>query len=197
MVCEKCTSRVIFSLTYDDNIASASEQTAPKSRSARAPWNLFVCARRAQRSKYRIPVQIRRCEKPLYSIDEVNDHARGYPNLAAFLDSDRGFTIFRRFGYLQSRLLLDKQEELRLLEEKLSKLDKTLAREDEFGLCTRDSEGPNAEKHKKLISIIGDKFCSYGRSNIHVLQFETYWGSRGYERRTEHDGPQASQQLRI
>jgi hypothetical protein len=43
--------------------------------------------------------------------------------LAAFLDSDEGFTIYRRFGYLQSRLLLDKQEQLRLLEEKLEHLD--------------------------------------------------------------------------
>ena len=33
--------------------------------------------------------------------------------LATFLDSDDCFMVYRRFGFLQSRRLLEKQEELR------------------------------------------------------------------------------------
>jgi len=48
----------------------------------------------------------------------------GYPYLAAFLDSDENFMIYRRFGFIHARLLLQKQDELRLMEEELDRLDK-------------------------------------------------------------------------
>jgi hypothetical protein len=35
--------------------------------------------------------------------------ARSNPRLAALLDSDENFMLYRRFGYLQARLLLHKQ----------------------------------------------------------------------------------------
>lgn len=47
----------------------------------------------------------------------------GYANLAAFQSSDEYFAVYRRFGYLQSRLLLDKQDQLRILENELDALD--------------------------------------------------------------------------
>ena len=53
----------------------------------------------------------------------VHEMPLGYPQLGAFLDSDDNFMVFRRFGYLQSRLLLDKQDDLRKLEEQLDRLD--------------------------------------------------------------------------
>ena len=40
------------------------------------------------------------------------------------MDSDDNFMIYRRFGYLYSRLLLDKQDELREIEENLDETDK-------------------------------------------------------------------------
>jgi hypothetical protein len=88
--------------------------------------------------------------------------------LAAFLDSDEGFTIYRRFGYLQSRLLLDKQEQLRLLEEKLEHLDLKIAKDDPGALCSRTLYGPNAVEHRKLITEIESAYCSYGvvKSNL-------------------------------
>jgi hypothetical protein len=73
-------------------------------------------------------VQVRNCEyKRLFSklivfnstdIDEltVQSCPRGYPALAAFFDSDESFMVYRRFGYIQSRLLLEKQDEMRALE---------------------------------------------------------------------------------
>lgn len=49
---------------------------------------------------------------------------KGYPYLASFLDSDENFMIYRRFGFLHARLLLQKQDELRKLEEDLDRMDK-------------------------------------------------------------------------
>ncbi|KAF2093525.1 hypothetical protein NA57DRAFT_48248, partial [Rhizodiscina lignyota] len=47
----------------------------------------------------------------------------GYPMLAAFLDSDENFMIYRRFGYIHARLLLEKQNELQELENILGDMD--------------------------------------------------------------------------
>lgn len=82
--------------------------------------------------------------------------------MAAFLDSDEGFSIYRRFGYLQARLLLDKQEELRLLEEKLQTLDLAIAEVDGGALCSRTLYGPNADEHRKILTEIETVYCSYG-----------------------------------
>jgi hypothetical protein len=47
----------------------------------------------------------------------------GYLYLASFLDSNQGFMLYRRFGYLHLRLLLQKQDKLREMEEALDNLD--------------------------------------------------------------------------
>ncbi|RDL32073.1 uncharacterized protein BP5553_09475 [Venustampulla echinocandica] len=47
----------------------------------------------------------------------------GYPYLATFLDSDENFMIFRRFGFLHTRLLLRTQDELRIMEKELDQMD--------------------------------------------------------------------------
>jgi hypothetical protein len=99
----------------------------------------------------------------------VNDHPKGYPNLAAFLDSDEGFAVYRRFGYLQSRILLYKQEELRILEEKLKTTEQKIANDDDDALCYLTLFGPHASEHRQLISSIETKFCSYG---THKLPFK-------------------------
>ncbi|ESZ92783.1 hypothetical protein SBOR_6840 [Sclerotinia borealis F-4128] len=44
-------------------------------------------------------------------------------HISVFLDSDENFKIHRRFGYLHSRLLLRKQDEIRRLEAELDELD--------------------------------------------------------------------------
>ncbi|KAF2470786.1 uncharacterized protein BDR25DRAFT_32466 [Lindgomyces ingoldianus] len=97
--------------------------------------------------------------------EKVNDSPKGYPNLAAFLDSDEGFTIYRRFGYLQSRLLLHKQEELRRLEKRLDRMDMRLVKDNENRLCSRDLRGPpsDAEKQGKLLFEIENAYCSYAK----------------------------------
>lgn len=53
----------------------------------------------------------------------VHGGVNGYPKMAAFLDSDENFMVYRRFGYMQSRILLARQEKLRRLEARLQELD--------------------------------------------------------------------------
>jgi hypothetical protein len=72
---------------------------------------------------------IRKCELVSFSmtrpllINLVERCEDGYPYVAAFLDSDENFMIYRRFGFLHARLLLQKQDELRIMEEELDRMD--------------------------------------------------------------------------
>ena len=86
----------------------------------------------------------------------------GYPNLAAFADSDDSFMLYRRFGYLQSRILLEKQDELRSLEAQLDNLDSSEMYDAPDNLFTRDCQG---ETRKGLLTQIEGKFCEYGRAS--------------------------------
>ena len=61
----------------------------------------------------------------------VEDCPEGFPRLAAFLDSDENFMIYRRFGFLHARILLRKQDEIKYVERKLDRMDKEDARGDE------------------------------------------------------------------
>ena len=97
------------------------------------------------------------------SFDGIDDRIahqfkRGYPNLATFTNSDENFAIYRRFGYLQARLLLDKQDQLRLLEEQLDLHDGgDPVRHTRKGL-TPEQYAPRA----KLLREVEEVFTSYG-----------------------------------
>jgi hypothetical protein len=93
----------------------------------------------------------------------VSNAPEGYPSVATFLDSDENFMLYRRFGYLQARLLLDKQDDLRQLEAKLDRFDKQIANgESPENLTTRDLEPEDAQTRKKLMNEIESRFCEYG-----------------------------------
>jgi hypothetical protein len=102
----------------------------------------------------------------------VQDCPKGYPLLAAFLDSDDNFMIYRRFGYLQARLLLEKQEELRRLEEDLDILDSreqerwkdAHARDNPLKTLKNGKKGKASER-RVLVRKIEKKFRGYGTSN--------------------------------
>ena len=92
----------------------------------------------------------------------VERFPEGYPNLAAFQDSDESFMIYRRFGYLQARVLLAKQDELRVLEEELDALDAEDVFEYPDALFERlSSEGHSADR-RQLLSQIERKYLEYG-----------------------------------
>ncbi|KAL9599067.1 MAG: hypothetical protein Q9219_004101 [cf. Caloplaca sp. 3 TL-2023] len=58
------------------------------------------------------------------AVPKLENYPRGFPRLACFLSSDDGFMVYKRFGIVFSRLLLNKQDELRELEAKLLVMDR-------------------------------------------------------------------------
>jgi hypothetical protein len=91
----------------------------------------------------------------------VERYLRGYPSLAAFLNSDDSFMLYRRFGFLQARLLLDSQDELRILEMELDKMDKRDHARDPVALQTRDLCEEDAKPRRELLQRIRTSFCEY------------------------------------
>ncbi|KAL9119124.1 MAG: hypothetical protein Q9187_004320 [Circinaria calcarea] len=100
---------------------------------------------------------------------QLEDAEEGYPRVAAFLDSDASFTIYRRFGFLHARLLLYKQDELRELEDELREMDKRDWKDDSFQNCLRSRGKDDAPKNqhgrssrKELLQRIEKKTLEYG-----------------------------------
>ena len=68
--------------------------------------------------------------------------------------------IYRRFGYVQARLLLEKQDDLRFLENKLDVLDREDSVDNRDVLWTRsDYEEPR----KELMARLENTFIEYGK----------------------------------
>lgn len=88
----------------------------------------------------------------------MNDYREGYPKLAVFQNSSEEFAIYRRFGYLGARLLLDKQDQLRLLECRLDEYD----RANRLTATTRDLSADDIGPRQALLTKIEDMFNSYG-----------------------------------
>jgi hypothetical protein len=93
----------------------------------------------------------------------------GYPRLAVFLDSDDCFSVYRRFGFLQSRLLLNKQDKLRQLEDALDSLDLSEAKADETRPQTRDLPEEIGTRRQRLLTAIEAEFTSYGMSSVQEI----------------------------
>lgn len=89
----------------------------------------------------------------------VSDYKLGYPNLATFKNSSDAFSIYRRFGYLQSRLLLEKQDILRVLEKRLDAYD----REHIATSYTRTLSADKLMPRQALLEEIEHAFNSYGK----------------------------------
>lgn len=80
--------------------------------------------------------------------------------MAAFQSSDEYFAVYRRFGYLQSRLLLDKQDQLRILENELDALDVG----DQMRHTRLELTPEEFEPRQALLDKIETVFVSYGAS---------------------------------
>lgn len=74
---------------------------------------------------------------------------KGYPQLAAFLDSDENFMLYRRFGFLQARILLNRQDELRELEHNLDYMGVVDGKEPPLRLQSRELDGNH--KRRELL----------------------------------------------
>ncbi|KAK5046920.1 hypothetical protein LTR84_007274 [Exophiala bonariae] len=95
-------------------------------------------------------------------VKEIHNTPQGYPRLAAFLDSDENFMVYRHFGYLQSRLLVEKQNDLHLLEIELEELDCSDEAEDPRRLQTRrDYDAEHMRERVQLLKRIERKWLEY------------------------------------
>jgi len=68
-------------------------------------------------------------------VTQVHGGPLGYPLMARFMDSDDNYMTYRRFGNVQARLLLEAQDDIRLLEEKLEELDDEETANEEEAKC--------------------------------------------------------------
>jgi hypothetical protein len=96
--------------------------------------------------------------------NSVTKCPKGYPRLAAFLDSDENFMLYRRFGFLQARLLLYKQDELREMEKELDRLDRIDEKKNATILKCREEDDVLFGKRKELfkkIEIKLKKYCEF------------------------------------
>ena len=109
----------------------------------------------------------------------VQDFPRGFPRLACFLDSDDAFMVYRRFGLVFSRLLLNKQDEIREMEATLLAMDRTdeACGNDEYlmsrtGDVNRDGQSiPRLwpETRPQLLERLEKKALEYGGSTTALI----------------------------
>lgn len=93
----------------------------------------------------------------------VESFPRGYPSLAAFLSSDKEFTVFRCFSRLHTRVLLHKQDELAQLEKRLDELDEEDSRNNSYRLLTNRHRGGDQDR-RVLLGEIERKLNEYSKS---------------------------------
>ncbi|KAH6857290.1 hypothetical protein BKA58DRAFT_369617 [Alternaria rosae] len=67
--------------------------------------------------------KVERHIREVFSVSVVDDVPTGYPLLSTFQSSKPAFSIYRSFDYLHSRVILELQDQLRELEDKLGDLD--------------------------------------------------------------------------
>lgn len=80
--------------------------------------------------------------------------------------------LYRRFGFLQARLLLHKQDELRRMETLLDGIDKYDANNRPNLLKARERDDKESGHRKKLFDEIEQKFREYGLTPHAVTSIE-------------------------
>jgi hypothetical protein len=96
----------------------------------------------------------------------VEDHPDGWPRLAAFLNSEDHFGIFRRFGLLHCRILLELQIEITELENRLVALDRKDAEPGSstgYRLRTAHYQPGWDAEQKELLELLREKLLAYGK----------------------------------
>lgn len=94
---------------------------------------------------------------------EVDSYPRGYPEFAAWANSDQNFTVYRRFGTLRSRLILHRQFELATLEKKLLELDKRDEQTNRYRITSlKDDRNDHKSARTVLIDDIDRRLEHYG-----------------------------------
>jgi hypothetical protein len=96
----------------------------------------------------------------------VNRFKHGYAELATFQSSDEAFAICRRYNYLQARLILERQDDLRVLEQRLDRYD-----EDDDHSHTKYNRAPGGQLVRdELLEKIETAFLSYCVPSLRVFR---------------------------
>ncbi|KAF3940494.1 hypothetical protein ABW19_dt0206471 [Dactylella cylindrospora] len=93
----------------------------------------------------------------------------GYSYVAAFIDADEDFAVFRRFGTLKARVLLAQQAELEERELKLARIDKAeevLAAQEEKVADNSTWINDNNTERRALIADIAEKLRRYEKDML-------------------------------
>lgn len=122
---------------------------------------------RIERSKLPKPILRRHDTDGL----QVDDYPPGYPQLAAVVNSDPNFRVYRRFGTLRNRVMFYRQHEIAKLEEKLQEMDKADDQAHPYRnqSIRKDKADPESER-QALMDEIDQKLEHYG-----TTQVPTYW----------------------
>jgi hypothetical protein len=89
----------------------------------------------------------------------VESFRSGYPRLSAYVNSDKNFVIFKRFGQVHARLLLHKQSVIAALEARLNVLDEQEA--NAYRLTSR-AQDDNIERNDVLEELEA-RILEYGK----------------------------------
>ena len=95
----------------------------------------------------------------------MDDYPEGYGKLAAYIDCDPNFRVYRKFGWLHNRVLLLIQDELQELEEELEMCDKWEAESGDSVRLASHREDKNAERLELFVAI-KQKLDEYGRNDV-------------------------------
>ncbi|TGO35311.1 hypothetical protein BHYA_0163g00260 [Botrytis hyacinthi] len=164
-----CTSPTI-STKFSEGSTFATNSSTPTTRRLSQYRESFAQWRPWQTPK---PTTNEESRKP--HVRSLSEHQKSYRSLSIFLDSDENFKIYRRFGYLHSRLLLRKQDEIRRLEMELDELDdldeaedapdKRRARSRNADVAAERNElaeDPTLRTRTKVLDEIEAKLAAYG-----------------------------------
>ncbi|KAK7751082.1 hypothetical protein SLS62_006911 [Diatrype stigma] len=92
----------------------------------------------------------------------VDGSLNGYPKLGAFVASNENYLIFRQFKYLQSRLLLNMQDQLREYETELISLERDY-RVTGVHLQCRERDDHKSGRRKLLMQKIEERYEKYSQ----------------------------------
>jgi hypothetical protein len=110
----------------------------------------------------------------------VENTPNGFPRLAAFQSSEANFSLYRSFSYLHSRVLLDLQDEMTMLEKELDEVDWDDFEDEPMRLRSRETdiakaatEG-DARNRRVILREIKTKLMEYDEMLIKAQQLESF-----------------------
>ncbi|TGO50282.1 hypothetical protein BCON_0187g00170 [Botryotinia convoluta] len=107
------------------------------------------------------------------------------PQLAAVINSDEKFMLYRRFAFLQARLLLNKQDEFLALEARLHHIDRYYRKHEPSRLHSQERYNLMDDDNMNLLADIEKKYNEYVQLLTHARILASF------------DKPRAADRLRL